>query len=506
MSNVQPGFRPNGNSNSMGNSRNPLGVLNVEGATASNSEGEADRSLYQGLNGLDLNKSALAGNSQLNATKNRIPSHSGISQKQFDQYKSKGRKMSDGGHRWLFGLRSRSVSSPAAANNKDDGYEKGIINDQHHQHWARGQSKHMKKQKEYLEKKYIQQQQNLYKGKRAFSTSVVNTHNYYQESKAEGFDDDEDINRKRFYSFSDKSLVDPDLADAGSKVKCQQTQHKPLTASQKGSMRGKPSIVSTSTLLSKDTGIAKSDRILCFDRIPDNVGLNSIISQVSGGPLERVVNVGAESSSNPRIVQIHFCQAADAMTFYEYTTSGRFMINGTSYMPRWGNASLATIYSFPKIVYDEMMFRGARRCINLTLKRRDNGNPFGPGIRKIEEGREEVKHNADCTVSYMPSNGVGATGGSNWKPKAMVSSRNIGLNVSLETIWRDFGKFGEILSVFPLILHHVNISIQYADVEHAIRAKKTFERQFDEEMSKRYEDWTISYGKDPTDRRVPVPL
>lgn len=88
------------------------------------------------------------------------------------------------------------------------------------------------------------------------------------------------------------------------------------------------------------------------------------------------------------------------------------------------------------------------------------------------KGVEDVKHNADCTVSYMPCNGVGATGGSNWKPKAMVSSRNVGLDVSLETIQKDFGKFGQVLSVCPLISHHVNISIQYADVQDAIRAKR----------------------------------
>lgn len=104
-----------------------------------------------------------------------------------------------------------------------------------------------------------------------------------------------------------------------------------------------------------------------------------------------------------------------------------------------------------------------------------------------EEQDDAPRHNPDNTTSYAPSNGIGATGGTNWKPKAMISSRNICLDVSLATIQKDFGKFGTVLSVTPMILHHVNISIQYADTRHAIRAKKAFERWTDDEMSKRYE-------------------
>lgn len=217
------------------------------------------------------------------------------------------------------------------------------------------------------------------------------------------------------------------------------------------------------------------------------------MAQVCGGPLERVVAV-PEDSSNPRIVQLHFFQAQNAQAFYEYTMSGRFLINGTGYRPRWGNASLAAVYAFPKVVFDEMVYNHARRCICLTMRHRD----------RLE--REAAVAAAAATTTTVTVGATGNGGGRISSIKPMVSSRNVAMDVSLETIARDFGRFGPVLSITPLILNHVNIAVQYADTRHAIRAKKAFERKSDAGLSARYAGWAVSYGKDPADRRVPVPL
>lgn len=546
-------------------SRNPLGALNNEDSMM-NSDDYVDLKYHTGLSGnyncpgldeLNLNKTERNGlngsnNVDVNTFGNRRSHGSNrrafsnvefVQQKKLEQKQqaqkhnpplqqqsnSKERKGLSGSHRWLTGLRSRSVSSPVVTGGEDKNRlfnGKEVNNQDNQQYWLRHKLKN-KDKNAYLEKKYILQQQQLqdqkqkqdgFKAKRFFTTGAVGSNRYdYDEQDNDGKEEVE-ASKGSMYAVGNNNFVNLDPAEVKKEKKIRRWSvssqyQQPLLLSQNGSTRGKPSIVSTPNtyFIDKETSnnnpTFKSDHILCFDRIPEHVGLNSIISQVSGGPLERILNVGAESSSNPRIVQLHFFQAADALAFYEYTTSGRFMINGTSYKPRWGHASLSVVYTFPKMVYDEMMYNGARRCIYLMFRRKSQVIPHRAiGNEDGGKGVEDVKHNADCTVSYMPCNGVGATGGSNWKPKAMVSSRNVGLDVSLETIQKDFGKFGQVLSVCPLISHHVNISIQYADVQDAIRAKKIFDRQSDEDIVKRYSQWTVMYGKDPTDRRVPVSL
>lgn len=256
--------------------------------------------------------------------------------------------------------------------------------------------------------------------------------------------------------------------------------------------------VSSAATGSSSSSAPKSDRIVCFDGIPSEVGLNSILSQVCGGALERVVTV-PEDSSNPRIVQLHFFQAQDAAAFFEYTMSGRFLINGAAYRPRWGNASLAAVYSFPKIVFDEMVYSNARRCICLTMRHRD--------VATAAAVAQAQARATDPSKGAANGDGANTTAiASTSRVRPMISSRNVAMDVSLDTIHRDFSRFGPILSITPLIFNHVNISIQFADTRHAIRAKKSFERKSDAALGMRYSGWAVSYGKDPTDRRVPVPL
>lgn len=211
----------------------------------------------------------------------------------------------------------------------------------------------------------------------------------------------------------------------------------------------------------------RSDRILCFDGLPQSVGLNSVISQLYGGPLEKVVYVN-EDRTNVRIIQAHFFQARDALAFYEFTKTGRFLINGQVYFPHWANAGIANIYTLPKVIHDEMVYNGARRC--LTLSRKANS------LSELGEVGTKLKH------------------------------YNVRLNTNIEKIRRDFSKYGLIIAICPLIEPTVALSIQFADVRCAIRTKKLFERQSDSSLSRSYAGWMISYGKDPTDRKCPTPV
>lgn len=185
--------------------------------------------------------------------------------------------------------------------------------------------------------------------------------------------------------------------------------------------------------------MARSDRILCFDGLPSSVGLTSVISQLYGGPLEKVVYVN-EDQTKVKIIQAHFFQPKDALAFYNFTKSGRFLVNGQVYYPRWANAGIANIYTLPKVIHDEMVYNGARRCLTLSRKANSlNG--------ELSEVGTKLKH------------------------------YNVRLNTSIEKIRKDFSKYGLIIAICPLIAPTVALSVQFSDVRCAIRTKKLFERQ-----------------------------
>ena len=149
--------------------------------------------------------------------------------------------------------------------------------------------------------------------------------------------------------------------------------------------------------------------------------------------------------------------------------TGRFLVNGIVYFPLWATAGIAIIYSLPKMIHDEMVYNGARRC--LTLSRKANS--------------------LNCEGSDVGTK---------------LKHYNVHLNTSIDKIKRDFSKYGLIIAVCPLIAPTVSLSIQFADVRSAIRTKKLFDRQSDSALSRSYAGWVISYGKDPTDRKCPTPV
>lgn len=180
----------------------------------------------------------------------------------------------------------------------------------------------------------------------------------------------------------------------------------------------------------------------------------------------------SEERSNLRIIQAHFFQAKDARSFYNFTKTGRFLVNGQIYFPHWANAGIANIYTLPKMIHDEMVYNGARRCLTLSRKANSLNN------------NESICGDVGTKLKHY----------------------NVRLNTSIDKIKRDFSKYGLIIAVCPLIAPTVSLSIQFADVRCAIRTKKLFERQSDSALSRGYAGWVISYGKDPTDRKCPSPV
>lgn len=207
-----------------------------------------------------------------------------------------------------------------------------------------------------------------------------------------------------------------------------------------------------------------SDRSVQFRGIPASVGLSSIVAQSSGGPLERIETKPENGSgpNKPYTVELHFLHPANSTSFFNYASTGRFIVNGQSYLP-YRNHSHYNIKS--RSVLEEMLYRGARRCITL----------------KMINSSEYVK------------------------PVGRKNGYNVSLNLTLEWIKKHFEKFGQIVSIQPMITTTITICIQYSDVRSAIRAKSLFDKR-EEGWAKLYHKWTLKYGKDPVDKTCPATL
>ncbi|KAA8899202.1 hypothetical protein TRICI_006371 [Trichomonascus ciferrii] len=215
----------------------------------------------------------------------------------------------------------------------------------------------------------------------------------------------------------------------------------------------KPSVIIPSRLQ------LASDRSVQFRGIPASVGLSSIVAQSSGGPLERI-ETKPEGGGGTYTVELHFLHPANSTSFFNYASTGRFIVNGQPYLP-YRNHSHYNIKS--RSVLEEMLYRGARRCVTLKML-----------------------NSAEYLKSANKKNGY-----------------NVSLNLTLEWIKKHFEKLGQIVSIQPMITTTVTICIQYADVRSAIRAKSFFDKR-DDDWAKLYSRWTLKYGKDPVDKTCPA--
>ena len=69
---------------------------------------------------------------------------------------------------------------------------------------------------------------------------------------------------------------------------------------------------------------------------------------------------------------------SNAVQFHRFACSGRFLINGVPYFPQKFQANdYRTHISDTLAILDEMLYKGARRCITLRLlKNNSNGSRY----------------------------------------------------------------------------------------------------------------------------------
>ncbi|ODV60680.1 Ssp2p ASCRUDRAFT_35105, partial [Ascoidea rubescens DSM 1968] len=210
-------------------------------------------------------------------------------------------------------------------------------------------------------------------------------------------------------------------------------------------------------------------RIVIVKEIPRKTGLITLLSYICGGPLERIVKNMYPINS----VELHYMYSKDAESFMKYSQTGLFVVSGRHLKTEWASRDDHNLedhnYSYhatiPSPLLEQLKF-GARRCLIL---------------------KKEVNH-----------------GGSSTSTRHYPSPRSHFSELDIKEIKEDFGRFGSMVEVVPIISKKLGLSINYFDVRSAILAKEAFDNK-NSSFRRKYYDWNVWFGKDPTDKSC-IPL
>ncbi|KAG0668997.1 hypothetical protein C6P45_004214 [Maudiozyma exigua] len=194
--------------------------------------------------------------------------------------------------------------------------------------------------------------------------------------------------------------------------------------------------------------------------IPENTGLESIVSQIKGGPLKQVTILKDPSSDlTNNTITFEFVYKADAIEFMKYANTNMFKINGIHHQVIWDNRP---IVRDPKNDYllatQDLNEPQKTRCL----------------ILKFNYKRKVTKYKNKFTNTIIK-----------FDPEEMI---------------KDFRMFGEIQAFTPVISRRVCVSIIFMDIRDSIMAMECMQNPTTYMYKRYHKKWTFWYGPDFTDQ------
>ncbi|SCV05809.1 LANO_0H15654g1_1 [Lachancea nothofagi CBS 11611] len=214
-----------------------------------------------------------------------------------------------------------------------------------------------------------------------------------------------------------------------------------------------------------------AERVVQLCNLPKDFGLQSLISQVYGGPLEKI-NLCNDPHNLSVIngVQLHFASSQAAKSFMLYGQTNHLNINGHILKPEWALKHNSDLFD----VNREMMKVSANE--NNVKESLD-----GLGVRR-------------CLI-------VKKTGHSNHsRSRHVYSSRQSLCQFDVKELRKDFEEFGKIVEITPMISRKLCVSISFFDTRSAMSVLESYEKPNSYMNLKYNRDWSITYGRDVTDR------
>lgn len=213
-------------------------------------------------------------------------------------------------------------------------------------------------------------------------------------------------------------------------------------------------------------------RVVIFSGMPPTIGIQSLLNQVQGGPLENILIMDEFSAGKmTKRIELHFIHHKDAMKFVTYGRSHLFQVNGQHFTPKWASKKInkksnESLNQVKEFLYDYMRehsttnYEGA--CRSLILKKIGKGSIY--------------QHCHDSTV--VPDI----------------------VHIDINEIEKDFEMFGKIIEVVPMVSKKICLQIYYYDIRSAIKAFNNYETSYCYLNEKYSSEWSIWFGKDITDR------
>lgn len=205
----------------------------------------------------------------------------------------------------------------------------------------------------------------------------------------------------------------------------------------------------------EDEGVSRS---IVLANIPNNTGLGSILSQICGGPLECVLPRRNEGDNLLRQVQLDFLTTEGANAFMKYGSTNLFKINGVHLIPEWAKHTDTMSPALSAELFEEI----PEICRCLIMKK------YVTNTRRYKHGDSSRERAPDV--------------------------------LDVAEIRHDFGIFGKVQDIAPIVSRKLCISISFYSVHSAIRAMDDYEDPSSALYKKYFKNWAVWYGKDITDR------
>ncbi|CEP60128.1 Ssp2p LALA0_S01e03664g [Lachancea lanzarotensis] len=288
--------------------------------------------------------------------------------------------------------------------------------------------------------------------------------------------------KRQNYSISIESLADQPLNNGGSTKKKQYTLADRTNliscdaAGFKASRERTFHDASVSDACNFEVGPAMTDlrtletgRVLQLCNLPNDCGLGSLLSQITGGPLEQIdVFNDPEDQSVIKAIRFQFVSDESAQRFMLHGQSEHLHINGHILKPEWVS---------PFKTYQ----------LNGKLEaQKDQLLGLGAGANTIENAPRR------CII-------VKKTGHKEHLRSRQMSSKKL-CEFDIGELKRDFAEFGRIAEVTPMISRKLCVSISYFDVQSAMNVIASYENPSTYMNRKYHREWSINYGRDITER------
>ncbi|CCC68244.1 hypothetical protein NCAS_0B01600 [Naumovozyma castellii] len=196
-------------------------------------------------------------------------------------------------------------------------------------------------------------------------------------------------------------------------------------------------------------------RSVTIENIPTYTGMYSILNQISGGPLEKFCYYRNENSRQATYTMtLNFLSSNNAQDFMKFGKTNLFKVNGFHLQPKWSSVE-GSVSSQTNSAKSKLAKTGCI-CRYIILKR----------------------HSGKTTCTKVP----------------------ILEYVDIQEIRKDFGCYGGIVEITPVISKKVCLSIGYYDIYSAVRAMVAYENSSTDLHKKYFQSWTLWYGNDISER------